>query len=104
MSPLDPRASVAVLGTGAWGTIFTQEIIARQLTATVVACAEESRAAGIAALCHNEYFRPYVATDVPGGEIAGTTQKVIALASGPLRGWDWGSTRARPSSRAGWLR
>jgi glycerol-3-phosphate dehydrogenase (NAD(P)+) len=73
----DP-ARVAVVG----GPNLAAEIIRRQITAAVVACASPSGALTLQAACHTPYFRPYTNTDVTGCELGGTVKNVIAIAVG----------------------
>lgn len=64
------------------GPNLAMEIARGEPTASVVACASEQTAERVAALCKNQYFRPYTNTDVTGVEIAGIVKNVIALAVG----------------------
>jgi glycerol-3-phosphate dehydrogenase (NAD(P)+) len=73
----DP-AQVAAVG----GPNLAGEIISRQFTAAVVACASESGALALQGACHTPYFRPYTNTDVTGCELGGTVKNVIAIAVG----------------------
>ena len=71
------------------------EIAARQYSATVVACADESVAERLQAACHTAYFRPYTNPDVIGCELGGSVKNVIALAVGIAAGMGLGdNTRA----------
>jgi glycerol-3-phosphate dehydrogenase (NAD(P)+) len=69
---------VAVVG----GPNLAGEIIRRQFTAAVVACAAPSGALALQGACHTPYFRPYTNTDVTGCELGGTVKNVIAIAVG----------------------
>jgi glycerol-3-phosphate dehydrogenase (NAD(P)+) len=73
----DP-ARVAVVS----GPNLAGEIVRRQFTAAVVACAAESGALALQAACHTPYFRPYTNVDVIGCELGGTVKNVIAIAVG----------------------
>lgn len=72
------------------GPNLAMEIAREQPTASVVACADEATAERVAALCNNQYFRPYTNTDVTGVEIAGIVKNVIALAVGICDGQQLG--------------
>ncbi len=77
------------------GPNLSMEIAMEQPTAAVVACEDVEVAKKIAKACHNDYFRPYVSTDVTGVEIAGAAKNVIAMAIGAAEGMGLGSnTRA----------
>jgi glycerol-3-phosphate dehydrogenase (NAD(P)+) len=71
-------AQVAVVS----GPNLAGEIVSRQFTAAVVACASESGALALQGACHTPYFRPYTNTDVTGCELGGTVKNVIAIAVG----------------------
>jgi glycerol-3-phosphate dehydrogenase (NAD(P)+) len=76
---LDTDASrVAVVA----GPNLAGEIVRRQFTATVVACAAQDGALALQGACHTPYFRPYTNTDVTGCELGGTGKNVIAIAVG----------------------
>lgn len=72
------------------GPNLAMEIAREEPTASVVACSEEHIAERVAALCNNQYFRPYTNTDVIGVEIAGIVKNVIALAVGICDGQNLG--------------
>jgi len=77
------------------GPNIAPEIAARQYSATVVACADESVAGQLQAACHTAYFRPYTNSDVVGCELGGSVKNVIALAVGIAAGMGLGdNTRA----------
>jgi glycerol-3-phosphate dehydrogenase (NAD(P)+) len=69
---------VAVVG----GPNLAGEIIRRQFTAAVVACAAPSGALALQGACHTPYFRPYTNTDVTGCELGGAVKNIIAIAVG----------------------
>src|SRR5580658_5889630 len=69
---------IAVVG----GPNLAGEIIRRQFTAAVVACASPSGALALQGACHTPYFRPYTNTDVTGCELGGAVKNIIAIAVG----------------------
>jgi glycerol-3-phosphate dehydrogenase (NAD(P)+) len=71
-------ARVAVVS----GPNLAGEIIRRQFTATVVACAAPDGALALQGACHTPYFRPYTNTDVIGCELGGAVKNIIAIAVG----------------------
>jgi glycerol-3-phosphate dehydrogenase (NAD(P)+) len=81
-----PADRIAVVS----GPNLALEIAQQQPTATVVACADEARAAEVQKLCSNPYFRPYTNTDVVGCELGGAVKNVIALACGIGQGMGFG--------------
>ena len=76
------------------GPNLAPEIAHEQPTATVVACADEARAAEVQKLCGTPYFRPYTNTDVVGCELGGAVKNVIALACGIGQGMGFGGNTA----------
>jgi glycerol-3-phosphate dehydrogenase (NAD(P)+) len=64
------------------GPNLAAEIAARQITASVVACADLAGAESLQKACHTAYFRPYTNTDVVGCELGGAVKNIIALAVG----------------------
>lgn len=68
------------------GPNFAKEIVNRQPTLAVVACADEQRAQQAQYLVRTDYFRPYTNHDVIGCEIGGATKNVIALVCGIASG------------------
>ncbi len=77
------------------GPNLSMEIAMHQPTASVVASTDVETGKMIAQLCHNDYFRPYVSTDLLGVEVAGAAKNVIALAIGASEGMGLGAnTRA----------
>jgi glycerol-3-phosphate dehydrogenase (NAD(P)+) len=64
------------------GPNLAPEIAARQYSASVVACADETVAGQLQKACHTGYFRPYTNPDVVGCELGGAVKNVIALAVG----------------------
>jgi glycerol-3-phosphate dehydrogenase (NAD(P)+) len=72
------------------GPNLAGEIAARQPSASVVACTDESVAVHLQQLCHTPAFRPYTITDVVGCELGGATKNVIALAVGMAVGLGFG--------------
>lgn len=82
---------VAVLS----GPNLAREIAAEEPTATVIACADHSRAVELQHACTTGYFRAYTNTDVIGCELGGAGKNVIALACGVAAGMGFGdNTRA----------
>lgn len=74
-APADRIATVS-------GPNLAGEIARRQYAGTVVACADDTAAAGLQQACHTPYFRPYTNTDVVGCELGGAVKNVIAVAVG----------------------
>ncbi len=72
------------------GPNLALEIAQEQPTATVVACADERRAATVQRACSATYFRPYTNLDVVGCELGGAVKNVIALACGIAQGMGFG--------------
>jgi glycerol-3-phosphate dehydrogenase (NAD(P)+) len=73
----DPARVAVVAGPNLAG-----EIVRRQFTGTVVACASSDGALALQAACHTPYFRPYTNTDVVGCELGGSVKNIIAIAVG----------------------
>jgi glycerol-3-phosphate dehydrogenase (NAD(P)+) len=71
-------ARVAVVA----GPNLAGEIIRRQITGTVVACASDEGALALQGACHTPYFRPYTNTDVVGCELGGAVKNIIAIVVG----------------------
>ena len=77
------------------GPNLAREIAEEQPAATVIACADATRAAALQAACHTPYFRPYTNPDMVGCELGGAVKNVIALACGVAEGLGFGdNTRA----------
>ncbi len=74
-------ADAARIGVVA-GPNLAGEIIRREVTATVAACASADGALALQSACHTPYFRPYTNTDVTGCELGGAVKNVIAIAVG----------------------
>ncbi|MDR1635568.1 MAG: NAD(P)-dependent glycerol-3-phosphate dehydrogenase [Bifidobacteriaceae bacterium] len=81
-----PGERVAVVS----GPNLSGELIRRQPSATVVACADEAAAQRLAAAMATGYLRPYTNTDVVGVEICGAMKNIIAVAVGAARGMGYG--------------
>lgn len=79
-------ARVAVVS----GPNLAREIVERQPSASVVACADTERADAVAEACDARYFRPYTSSDVIGAEIGGAVKNVVALAVGMSQGMGFG--------------
>jgi len=73
----DPARVAVVAGPNLAG-----EIVRRQFTGTVVACATSDGALALQGACHTPYFRPYTNTDVIGCELGGSVKNIIAIAVG----------------------
>jgi glycerol-3-phosphate dehydrogenase (NAD(P)+) len=73
-----PAERVAVVT----GPNLAREIAQREITASVVACADTAGSESIQQACHTAYFRPYTNTDVVGCELGGAVKNIIALAVG----------------------
>jgi len=76
------------------GPNLALEIAREQPTATVVACTDLDRAAGIQRALTAPYFRPYTNADVVGCELGGAVKNVIALAVGIAHGMGYGDNTA----------
>jgi glycerol-3-phosphate dehydrogenase (NAD(P)+) len=72
------------------GPNLAREVVQRQPTASVVACADESVAARVQSWIRTSYFRPYTGSDVIGVELGGVVKNVIALATGMAEGMGFG--------------
>lgn len=77
VTSIDARRVAALSGPN-----LASEIVARQPTATTIACVDEHSARFLQQACSSDYFRPYWTTDVVGTEIGGAVKNVIALANG----------------------
>ncbi|MGH3443969.1 MAG: NAD(P)H-dependent glycerol-3-phosphate dehydrogenase, partial [Nocardioidaceae bacterium] len=72
------------------GPNLAKEIARREPSASVVACADETVAKRLRALCHSATFRPYSSVDVLGCELGGAYKNVIALSVGMAIGLGFG--------------
>lgn len=81
-----PTRQIAVLS----GPNLAREVVQRQPTASVVACADEAVAAEVQGWIRTASFRPYTNTDVVGVELGGVVKNVIALATGMAEGMGFG--------------
>ncbi|MEO8106446.1 MAG: NAD(P)H-dependent glycerol-3-phosphate dehydrogenase [Actinomycetes bacterium] len=81
-----PPERIAVLS----GPNPAREVVRRQPTASVIACADEDAAAQVQAWSLTPYFRPYTNADVVGVELGGVVKNVIALATGMAEGMGFG--------------
>lgn len=77
VTSIDARRVAALSGPN-----LASEIVARQPTATTIACVDEQSARFLQQACSSDFFRPYWTTDVVGTEIGGAVKNVIALANG----------------------
>jgi glycerol-3-phosphate dehydrogenase (NAD(P)+) len=73
-----PAEKVAVVT----GPNLAREIAQREITASVVACADLAGAESMQQACHTGYLRAYTNTDVIGCELGGAVKNIIALAVG----------------------
>jgi glycerol-3-phosphate dehydrogenase (NAD(P)+) len=73
----DPARVAVVAGPNLAG-----EIVRRQFTGTVVACASSDGALALQGASHTPYFRPYTNADVIGCELGGSVKNIIAIAVG----------------------
>jgi glycerol-3-phosphate dehydrogenase (NAD(P)+) len=81
-----PADQIAVVS----GPNLAREIAQGEPTATVIACADHSRAVELQAATSNDYFRSYTNPDVVGCELGGAGKNVIALAVGIAAGMGLG--------------
>src|SRR5205085_7815698 len=75
------------------GPSFAQEVAARQPTAVVAACADQSLGETVQAVLSFENLRIYTNTDVAGTELGGAVKNVIAVAAGMCSGVGLGAKR-----------
>ena len=73
-----PDARIGVLS----GPNLAKEIVAKQITATVIASADENLNDTIQALLHCANFRVYASSDVFGVELGGALKNVYAIMAG----------------------
>lgn len=73
-----PDARIGVLS----GPNLAKEIAKHQLTATVVASADEALRALVQSVLHSSYFRTYASDDMYGVELGGTLKNIYAIAAG----------------------
>jgi glycerol-3-phosphate dehydrogenase (NAD(P)+) len=85
-----PPERVAVVS----GPNLAGELIQRQPSATVVACADEAVARSVASVMATGYLRPYTNPDVVGVEICGAMKNVVALAVGAAQAMGYGLNTA----------
>lgn len=64
------------------GPNLAREIAARQITATVIASADETLNSGVQQLLHCSYFRVYASADMYGVELGGALKNVYAIIAG----------------------
>ncbi|MCZ3387849.1 MAG: NAD(P)-dependent glycerol-3-phosphate dehydrogenase [Actinomycetia bacterium] len=81
-----PAERIAVLS----GPNLAREVVRRQPTASVIACADGSVATQVQEWTRTPYFRPYTNADVVGVELGGVVKNVIALATGMAEGMGFG--------------
>jgi glycerol-3-phosphate dehydrogenase (NAD(P)+) len=98
LGTLDRMSQVIAEETGAGpsriavvsGPNLSKEIARREPAASVIACADESVAKRVQAICHSRAFRPYTSTDVLGCELGGAYKNVVALSVGMAVGLGFG--------------
>ena len=73
-----PQARIGVLG----GPNFAKEIVAKQITGSVIASADEALNDTVQALMRCRYFRVYASSDVFGVELGGALKNVYAIIAG----------------------
>lgn len=73
-----PQARIAVLS----GPNLAKEIAAKQITATVVASADDNLNLMIQKLLHCDYFRVYAGNDMYGVELGGALKNIYAIMAG----------------------
>lgn len=76
------------------GPSFAGELVARQPTGMVLACADMDIARSAAALFHSTTLRIYLSDDVVGVEICGALKNVYAIAAGAAEGMGLGLNSA----------
>ena len=64
------------------GPNLAKEIVARQISATVIASKNEALISTAQDVLHSSYFRAYSSTDVLGVELAGALKNIYAVLSG----------------------
>lgn len=64
------------------GPNFAEEIMQRQITATVIASESQGLIENVQKILHTSYFRVYSSEDVYGVELAGALKNIYAIASG----------------------
>jgi glycerol-3-phosphate dehydrogenase (NAD(P)+) len=90
LNVLGPTA-MAVLS----GPSFASEVAKQLPTAVTIASTEIATARFWGQAFHNQYFRPYLSTDMVGVQVGGTVKNVIAIAAGIADGLGFGAnTRA----------
>lgn len=90
-STLGEGVTTAVLA----GPTFATEVAANLPTAITIASTNESFAARLTAVLHNQRFRTYTSTDIVGVQVGGAGKNVLAIAAGIADGLGFGAnTRA----------
>ena len=72
------------------GPSYADDLIGQQLTAVSLAAATCERGFELQHLVANNYFRPYVTTDLIGVQLGGALKNVLALAIGMMDGAGYG--------------
>lgn len=76
------------------GPSFAHDVARGLPTAVTLACADEARAADIAARLATRSFRPYHSADVAGVALGGAAKNVLAIAAGVVEGRGLGASAA----------
>lgn len=82
---LEYQPNIAALS----GPNFAKELIKKSITASVLACKNESSAKQIASLFENEYLKIYKSNDLNGIQAGGALKNVYALTLGIMRGQEY---------------
>lgn len=72
------------------GPSFARELAEKQITAVTVAAPDCQMGQELQKLLANDYFRPYVTTDMIGVQVGAALKNVIALGVGMLQGAGYG--------------
>lgn len=72
------------------GPNFAKDLVAKKLTACVVASKDTEFASLICTILKNNYFKPYVSSDINGVQVGGAIKNVFALAIGIAHSLDSG--------------
>ena len=72
------------------GPNFAKDLVAKKLTACVVASKDAEFASLICTILKNNYFKPYISSDINGVQVGGAIKNVFALAIGIAHSLDSG--------------
>lgn len=64
------------------GPNFAKDLAAKQMTASVVASKDIELASKISKILENNYFKPYMSTDLNGVQVGGAIKNIFALTTG----------------------